>query len=815
MKHQKPLFRVISFILTVALLLGMIPAVAAAAEQHLPHDEDYKGFSMENLNNGEWISYDKYVDKQTIFFAPINMASGHTWTKLTFTIEKSQYVALELYRVHPDYLAANLTEHVNDDGVKYTTLPMEADFSDPPLQEDFLWERMGYLSGVSIRNHIISTDPNTENIEDAKMIEANDLAGQWKDILEQATAPGSAKTTASNLYAFGFTGEKYIPPEPEPEEGISALAFFAANEPSMDDAKIQNYFIWDGSYVDGGTVKNTYEAGYYVIVLTPVDELASKYNSFLAFENTSPDVYVAEFNASNYHEPQMTAHELARTIDPVDLLTGSFVWNYTDFALYGKYDLPFTRYYKSTDGQHNYGLGNGWTTNYTADLRIETFFAQATLPGSQKLNFNLNFDHSYQPDGDFTLEWNGNGYTLTNTYTGDVYLFDTKGNVQSLHHTDGSTIVYGYTGNKLTSITGPDGSFALAYNGDGNISTVTDSAGRSIILTYDGDNLISVENPDADSLVYTYTADGYLETVKNFKGQIYVENTYNAGGQVTHQYAANMGTFDFTYDQENRHNTCTGTDGYLLEIWYDEDGRITKSRNAEGEVEITYNDQNLVTRSKDREGNITLYDHDANGNVSKITYADGTSERYVYDANRKVTSYTNRNGVTTAYTYNTQGRVTSSTDGRGNTTTYTYDADGNMVSVTDPLNGETTYTYDGKGNRTSMTDPLGNETTYTYDTQGRLTSQTTPDGSTTTYAYTDAGKLVKITDTEGHELTYTVDGNGFNTSESDWLGNVTAYERNTQNQITKITDPLGNETTYTYDARGNLSVATDAKGLVF
>ena len=47
-------------------------------------------------------------------------------------------------------------------------------------------------------------------------------------------------------------------------------------------------------------------------------------------------------------------------------------------------------------------------------------------------------------------------------------------------------------------------------------------------------------------------------TVQNFKGEVYVENTYDSEGRVIHQYAADIGTFDFTYDPENRRNTSTG-----------------------------------------------------------------------------------------------------------------------------------------------------------------------------------------------------------------------------------------------------------------
>ena len=65
--------------------------------------------------------------------------------------------------------------------------------------------------------------------EDALSIvpSGSDLA--WDDILKKATAPDCPdKVTADNLYAFGFTGKKYIPPESDGEEETVSLAVLIA-----------------------------------------------------------------------------------------------------------------------------------------------------------------------------------------------------------------------------------------------------------------------------------------------------------------------------------------------------------------------------------------------------------------------------------------------------------------------------------------------------------------------------------------------------------------------------------------------------------
>lgn len=517
----------------------------------------------------------------------------------------------------------------------------DADASEPPVESDVPSEP----SAPAMEDEAEPSAP--ADAEESQGATEAPLPSESSEVVEESatpTKPRSLLPISDVLY------------DPNP------ISLFALNDASSEWA-IENYVLWDGSVVSNGTaVMPDYDDGYYVIVLEPCREDAAVYNSFLGFESTTSER--DPFPMTPFTE----ALEIAKrqeTEDPVNLLSGSFNWNYTDMALYGKEDLAFTRYYESTSADRNFGLGNGWSSNYTADLTVRKFYAEVHLAQNHTLYFDMDFDGEYRACGDWTFRWDGDGYELKNVMTNTVYTFGADEMLESISELGKAPLVFTHSDDRITSVTNGVDTFTFAYNADKNLETVTDSVGRSIELAYDGDLLTSVENPDADSLLYTYTTDGYLETVKNFKGQVYVENTYDADGRVTHQFAADMGTFDFTYDMEGRHNTCTGTDGYLLEIWYDELHRITKSTNAAGTMSYTYNDLNQVTSQTDREGNTTSYDHDAEGNISKITYPDGTTEEFVYDANRKVTSFTDRNGVTVSYTYNAEGRPTAITDGRG------------------------------------------------------------------------------------------------------------------------------------------------------
>lgn len=99
----------------------------------------------------------------------------------------------------------------------------------------------------------------------------------------------------------------------------------------------------------------------------------------------------------------MTAEEFAIDLDPVNLVTGSFSWNYTDMALYGNEDLPFTRYYESRARDRNMGLGYGWTTNFTASLDVEDLYARVILPKDTELYFSRDYDGSFKDAGNYTL----------------------------------------------------------------------------------------------------------------------------------------------------------------------------------------------------------------------------------------------------------------------------------------------------------------------------------------------------------------------------------------------------------------------------
>lgn len=228
-----------------------------------------------------------------------------------------------------------------------------------------------------------------------------------------------------------------------------------------------------------------------------------------------------------------------------------------------------------------------------------------------------------------------------------------------ISYLDGNWYNITYNSDLIASVTSPTGT--LTFGSDGShITSVSDGNGRTVTLTYSGDYLTSVTNTDGDSLVYDYDANGHLTNITNFNNEVYVSNTYDTVGRVVSQYLADRGTQTFTYDDAARRNTCEGEGGYYLSIVYDRFGRIIETSNSVGTRYFEYNELNQRVSDTDYAGNRTYYEHDGNGNISKVTYPDGLSESYVYNADNQVVSKTDRNGHTVFYTYDGQNKIAPS-----------------------------------------------------------------------------------------------------------------------------------------------------------
>jgi len=503
--------------------------------------------------------------------------------------------------------------------------------------------------------------------------------------------------------------------------------------------------------------------------------------------------------------------------EPVNTATGNYTYQHTDLSIPTRgQPLEFTRSYNSRAPQDG-PLGFGWTHNYNVSATENITDSTVLITYGDGRQDKFTWDGAaYVPNpGTFSeLTKVGNAFILR-LKDQTVYNFDASGKLASIVDRNGNTITPGYTGDLLTSVTGPAGRVLLfTYNADGRLTQAQDPAGRTIAFSYDGDgNLSTVTDVMGFNTTYTYDADHRLLTATDANGHVFVTNVYDSAGRVIEQYDALGNKTTFAYDEVNHKTLVTDPRGNTTTYQYDDRYRLLSEKDPLNfTISYTYDDQNNRTSVTDKQGNTTYYAYDERGNTTVITDTMGYTTTMTYDAQNNLTSVTDARGYTTNYTYDANGNLISVTDPLGNTTTFAYDGFGQMTLTTDPNGNTMQYQYDAYGHQIAVIDALGNATTFTYDIVGRKLSETDPLGRTTTYTYDTANRLLTVTDPLGGVTSYTYDAVGNRIAMQDALGRVTQYGYDAKDRLVVITDTLGNTTTYTYDANDNRTSVTDANG---
>ena len=205
-------------------------------------------------------------------------------------------------------------------------------------------------------------------------------------------------------------------------------------------------------------------------------------------------------------------------------------------------------------------------------------------------------------------------------------------------------------------------------------------------------------------------------------------------------------------------------------------------------------------------------------------------------------------------TYDAGGRLVSIATRSGFVTTVSYV--GNQIRVADAFGRTLTLTQDSSGRINTLTDPAGGIVTYAYSgvqLEGTelLISATYPDLKTRRYGYVTAAGLKRLTtlfDEYDHAFARFLYDTEGRVSASEHAGGAERYEfkyttsyRLNDRPVTVVTDPLGQARTFTmnstggvyriasitggacaacgniasksYDANGNVSIATDFRGV--
>jgi RHS repeat-associated protein len=447
-----------------------------------------------------------------------------------------------------------------------------------------------------------------------------------------------------------------------------------------------------------------------------------------------------------------------------------------------------------------------FTTHPTGfvDIKTSVVSGYSEIRQSKRNGFVQSFDLA-----------SGHLKTRKDRYTNTITVnYDYDGTISSFTDTLGRSITvdYGESGaawgriTQISDFTGRTVTYEYAYPIPNNSAVVALTKVRYPATTWLDDTQSNWPQQTNVSRETAYTYDptvGRLSTIKDGRGKVVVQNTYDSNGRVDYQNHYSSGTVvhDFTW-------SLTGTppnQKVASVLWKNRAGNernyfFDPSTHLSTKVQVKYTPlggnptwvDTLITRGcactlptaiQEPDGGYTTFDMDGYGNV--------TTRRQYYDTTATYTQSPGYDLVEKAYfapLNATQLGVCTKYVGpkaftaTPNETAYqlnvTYDYAGNPLTLIYPhttspatQTGHTEYrTYNSYGQLLTVARPLGQLTTYTYysgespaSNRGYLKEVKVKykDGASneliTTCTYTDFGALNKVKDPLGRETTFTVD----------------------------------------------------------
>ena len=344
---------------------------------------------------------------------------------------------------------------------------------------------------------------------------------------------------------------------------------------------------------------------------------------------------------------------------------------------------------------------------------------------------------------------------------------------------------------------------------------------RSWSYTYNSLGLIETANGPrtdvSDITTYTYDTQGRLIQVTNALGHITQLSNFDTYGNPQTVVDANKVTTTLTYTPQGWLDSVT-TAGSTTDFDHDAIGQITKVTRGDGSwLEYTWNDARRLAKITNNLGESVEYGYDTMGNRKSQTLRDASNsltqqQTWVYDELGRLMRSIGAEGQTQEYGYDLNDNPNRSTTPKQHSTISGYDALNRLVSSTDPRNGVTILDYDAQDNLTKVTDPRSVVTEYKYDGLGNLKQLISKDSGTTTYTHDDAGNVLSKTDARNVVTTYSYDAlNRLKTKQYpanpalnvQYHYDMTADGNHGIGRLTAVQDASG-VLGYHYDARGNL-----------
>lgn len=344
---------------------------------------------------------------------------------------------------------------------------------------------------------------------------------------------------------------------------------------------------------------------------------------------------------------------------------------------------------------------------------------------------------------------------------------------------------------------------------------------RSWSYSYNSLGLVETANGPrtdvADITSYSYDPEGHLTQVTNALGHITQLSNFDSYGNPQSLTDANGVSSDLSYTAQGWLASVSSASS-TTSFEHDAIGQITKVTRGDGSwLQYTWSGARRLTAITSNLGEKVEYDYDAMGNRTAQRLKDASNsltqqQTWVYDELGRLLRSVGAQSQTHQYGYDLNDNPTLSTNPKQNSTSSSYDALDRLVANTDPLNGVTALAYDAQDNLTQVQDPRGVTTQYQYDGLGNLIQQTSPDSGTTTFSHDAAGNVISKTDARGVVTSYSYDALNRLIARQypaqpalnvQYHYDMTADGNKGIGRLTAVQDASG-VLGYRYDARGNL-----------
>ena len=392
------------------------------------------------------------------------------------------------------------------------------------------------------------------------------------------------------------------------------------------------------------------------------------------------------------------------SIDPVNLSTGNFIYDFEDLAIDGEIPLSFHRYYNSKDSRISV-LGKSFRHNYEIYLNVnDDGEVDIIMEDGQHKVFAVENGVYYGKNTATDFLTSDKQHFYLKDVDDNTYIFDKDNKLIRIENRNNLGISLTYDEDKLLIKVVNDYGDCLNYEYDEKtnlLARVFDHTGRDVVITYSDEKRIkTVCSALGKNISYEYASNGRIKDIVNSQKIHTVENIYDKKFRVIRQLFSDGGSMSFEYDDEN--HTVTQTE---------------------------------------RNGVQTIFVHDGQYRNTEIRYADGTVEKFVYNDKNQCIKYTDRLGRIQRMSYDNRGNLIQKIDALKRRLNMTYDASGRLLSMS--INGiqKVKNDYDAKGNLVRTEDSTGNGVTVINDKHGRPIERQYPDGSRSavTYDATSAG----------------------------------------------------------------------------